>query len=86
MCQMTKSALLRYGEGWHGYDREKYRAMLLEAFEPFVQFIPRPPSRVPLRTSHPKDDLNRFPPLRSFDNIRLLKRKHYLPSLASTPR
>jgi len=22
-------------EGWHGYDREKYRAMLREAFEPF---------------------------------------------------
>jgi len=24
-------------EGWHGYDRQKYRAMLLEAFEPFEQ-------------------------------------------------
>ena len=24
-------------EGWQGYDREKYRAMLLEAFEPFEQ-------------------------------------------------
>ena len=24
-------------EGWHGYDRGRYRAMLLEAFEPFEQ-------------------------------------------------
>ena len=24
-------------EGWHGYDRGKYRAMLLEAFEPLQQ-------------------------------------------------
>lgn len=22
-------------EGWYGYDRKKYREMLLEAFEPF---------------------------------------------------
>jgi hypothetical protein len=27
-------------EGWHGYDRRKYQAMLREAFEPFVQSIP----------------------------------------------
>ncbi len=26
-------------EGWHGYDRKKYRAMLLEAFEPFDRFL-----------------------------------------------
>ncbi len=26
-------------EGWHGYDRKKYRAMLLEAFEPFEKFL-----------------------------------------------
>jgi len=27
-------------EGWCGYDRRTYQAMLREAFEPFVQFIP----------------------------------------------
>jgi len=26
-------------EGWHGYDRKKYHAMLIEAFEPFEQFV-----------------------------------------------
>ena len=26
-------------EGWHGYDRKKYRSMLLEAFEPFENFL-----------------------------------------------
>jgi DNA polymerase II len=26
-------------EGWHGYDRKKYHAMLLEAFEPFEKFL-----------------------------------------------
>ncbi len=30
-------------EGWHGYDRAKYRAMLCEAFEPFEMFA-RPAS------------------------------------------
>jgi hypothetical protein len=24
-------------EGWHGYDRKKYRAMLREAFEPLMK-------------------------------------------------
>ena len=26
-------------EGWQGYDREKYRKMLHEAFEPFEQYV-----------------------------------------------
>ena len=32
-------------EGWHGYDRRKYRAMLLEAFEPFEQPLLRSGSK-----------------------------------------
>jgi DNA polymerase elongation subunit (family B) len=30
-------------EGWFGYDRKKYAAMLREAFQPFEFFIPEPP-------------------------------------------
>jgi DNA polymerase-2 len=48
-------------EGWYGYDRRKYQAMLREAFEPFVQFIPQP--KVPVLADDPsvEDDLKRFP-------------------------
>jgi DNA polymerase I len=48
-------------EGWHGYDRRKYHAMLQEAFEPFVQFIPEPPTPVPSNTFNPIDDFTSLP-------------------------
>ena len=48
-------------EGWHGYDRRKYQAMLHEAFEPFAQFIPRTADSVSLTASCLEDDLKRFP-------------------------
>ncbi len=32
-------------EGWFGYDRKKYAAMLREAFQPFELFIAQPPPR-----------------------------------------
>jgi DNA polymerase elongation subunit (family B) len=30
-------------EGWHGYDRKKYKAMLREAFQPFELSVEEPP-------------------------------------------
>jgi DNA polymerase elongation subunit (family B) len=48
-------------EGWHGYDRKKYGAMLREAFEPFVQFIAKPGDSISLTDSCLEDDLKRFP-------------------------
>ena len=48
-------------EGWHGYDRRKYHVMLQEAFEPFVQFIPEPPTPVPSNTFNPTDDFTSLP-------------------------
>jgi hypothetical protein len=47
-------------EGWHGYDRREYQAMLREAFEPFVQFISKPTAAVSLSASCLEDDLKRF--------------------------
>jgi hypothetical protein len=35
--------------------------MLREAFEPFVQFIPKPTVPVPLNDPLAEDDLKRFP-------------------------
>jgi DNA polymerase-2 len=35
-------------EGWHGYDRAKYRAMLREAFAPFLAIAPQVESHVPV--------------------------------------
>jgi DNA polymerase II len=35
-------------EGWHGYDRAKYRALLREAFAPFLAIAPQVESRVPV--------------------------------------
>jgi hypothetical protein len=32
-------------EGWFGYDRKKYGAMLREAFQPFELFIAQPPPK-----------------------------------------
>jgi len=38
-------------EGWFGYDRKKYAAMLREAFEPFELCVPMRAQSVPLRHS-----------------------------------
>jgi DNA polymerase II len=48
-------------EGWFGYDRKKYSAMLREAFEPFVLCIPKRPEPVLLSDSVSQHDLQRFP-------------------------
>jgi len=32
-------------EGWFGYDRKKYAAMLREAFQPFELFVAEPTSQ-----------------------------------------
>jgi len=49
------------GEGWFGYDRKKYAAMLREAFEPFVLCVPKRAEPVLLCDSISEDDLDRFP-------------------------
>jgi DNA polymerase-2 len=48
-------------EGWFGYDRKKYAAMLHEAFEPFVLCIPKRAEPVLLSDCISEDDLKRFP-------------------------
>jgi DNA polymerase-2 len=48
-------------EGWFGYDRKKYTAMLREAFEPFVLCVPKRAEPVHLSDSIGEDDLKRFP-------------------------
>jgi DNA polymerase elongation subunit (family B) len=48
-------------EGWHGYDRKEYAAMLREAFEPFVQFTSKTGDSISLTDSCLEDDLKRFP-------------------------
>src|SRR5467141_603637 len=48
-------------EGWFGYDRKKYGAMLQEAFEPFVLCVPKRGEPVLLSDSISEDDLKRFP-------------------------
>jgi len=48
-------------EGWFGYDRKKYTAMLREAFEPFVLCAPKRAEPVLLTDSISEDDLKRFP-------------------------
>src|SRR5204863_5113459 len=48
-------------EGWFGYDRKKYGAMLHEAFEPFVLCVPKRAEPVLLSDSISEDDLKRFP-------------------------
>src|SRR5467141_2777296 len=48
-------------EGWLGYDRKKYAAMLHEAFEPFVLCVPRRAEPVLLSDSISENDLKRFP-------------------------
>ncbi len=48
-------------EGWFGYDRKKYIAMLREAFEPFVLCVPKRAEPILLTDSISEDDLDRFP-------------------------
>ena len=48
-------------EGWFGYDRKKYAAMLREAFEPFVLCIPKTAETHPLSDSLSEEELKRFP-------------------------
>jgi len=48
-------------EGWFGYDRKKYAAMLREAFEPFVLCIPRATEAHPLDDALSQEELKRFP-------------------------
>jgi len=48
-------------EGWLGYDRKKYAAMLHEAFEPFVLCVPKRAEPVLLSDSISENDLKRFP-------------------------
>jgi DNA polymerase-2 len=59
-------------EGWFGYDRKKYAAMLREAFEPFVLCLPKRAEVVLLSDSISEDDLKRFPLFSAFKfpNIR----------------
>jgi DNA polymerase-2 len=53
-------------EGWFGYDRKKYAAMLHEAFEPFVLCVPSHAEPVLLSDSISEDDLKRFPLFSAF--------------------
>jgi len=48
-------------EGWFGYDRKKYAAMLREAFEPFVLCVPKRADPILLSDSISENDLKRFP-------------------------
>jgi len=48
-------------EGWFGYDRKKYAAMLRDAFEPFVLCIPKTPEIVLLNDDLSEEELKRFP-------------------------
>jgi hypothetical protein len=48
-------------EGWFGYDRKEYAAMLREAFEQFVLCVPKHAEPVVLSDSISEDDLERFP-------------------------
>jgi len=48
-------------EGWFGYDRSKYAAMLREAFEPFVLCVAKRAEPVLLDNSISEEELKRFP-------------------------
>jgi DNA polymerase-2 len=58
-------------EGWLGYDRKKYAAMLQEAFEPFVLCLPPLPEENLLNDSPSEEELRRFP---LFATLALLRR------------
>ena len=48
-------------EGWFGYDRKKYAAMLREAFEPFVLCIPKAADSGLSNEPLSDEELKRFP-------------------------
>ena len=48
-------------EGWFGYDRKKYAAMLREAFEPFILCLPKTAEENLLTDSLTEAELKRFP-------------------------
>jgi DNA polymerase elongation subunit (family B) len=48
-------------EGWFGYDRKKYTAMLREAFEPFILCLPKNTEENLLIDSLTEEELKRFP-------------------------
>jgi DNA polymerase elongation subunit (family B) len=48
-------------DGWFGYDRKKYAAMLREAFEPFVLCVAKRAEPVLLDNSISEEELKRFP-------------------------
>jgi DNA polymerase II len=58
-------------EGWFGYDRKKYAAMLREAFEPFALSVPKRAEPVLLSDSISENDLKRFPLFSAFAISRL---------------
>ena len=48
-------------EGWFGYDRKKYAAMLREAFEPFVLCTPKSVETNRSKDPFSEEELKRFP-------------------------
>jgi hypothetical protein len=48
-------------EGWFGYDRQKYAAILREAFELFVQCAPKTVDISCLNEPFSEEELKRFP-------------------------
>ena len=60
-------------EGWFGYDRKKYGAMLREAFEPFVLCLPKTADENLLADSLTEEELKRFPLFAALPLLRPLK-------------
>lgn len=60
-------------EGWFGYDRKKYAAMLREAFEPFVLCLPKTADENLLTNSLTEEELKRFPLFAALALLRPLK-------------
>ncbi len=60
-------------EGWFGYDRKKYAAMLQEAFEPFILGLPKTAEVNLLNDSLSEEELKRFPLFAALALLRPLK-------------
>jgi hypothetical protein len=60
-------------EGWFGYDRKKYAAMLQEAFEPFVLCLPKIAEENLLTDSLTEEELKQFPLFAALALLRPLK-------------
>ena len=61
-------------EGWFGYDRKKYTAMLreaFEAFEPLVLSVPNRAEPILITDSISDHDLKRFPLFSALSTSRL---------------